>query len=574
VKKGYLIIVVLMALLLALWVFMRFYFNDYLLAKLKKELEKSFGTYYNLTFTDIVPETNGKNLSIRIYGASLKSDTTNHEMRELFPAIFFTSEKLSVENIDVWALLINKELFVRSVELESPALQTFFHNQKKKTKPVVQTDKKKNRPKINSPITLISIDKVVLDKGSVRISNNKTPEIIAYSGKDIGVEITSVKFNLVTGISALDSTLFENIKFKMVDILINPQKGDHSIKANAIEINIKEDIFKLSGVALLPHKNLLKLSKEAQYQKTFANLSLGTLTINGFEFNKLIDGILRIKKIQLDGAKITLLRNKQKEFDKSLIKKSFQDALQNPGLALDIDTIKISNSKLLVDILFNNQHKPAEIILSNISGNITHLKTHSNNKETMKLALSATIMKTGKLHFTMSVPLRGQIHNYRAVIKHIDLTEWNVIIGKASPIIIKSGLGRKVVMSGTATNNTSRGKLTFIYDSLDCDVYKKDENGRQKKSWFYSVAANSAIHYSNPIHKNDKPREVDFYFEKQPFQGQSMLWIGGLVDGMIKTMLKDLVLQKLDKKKHRHDANSEKQNKRTKKKKTRKKELH
>jgi hypothetical protein len=129
-------------------------------------------------------------------------------------------------------------------------------------------------------------------------------------------------------------------------------------------------------------------------------------------------------------------------------------------------------------------------------------------------------------------------------------------------------------MSGTATNNTSRGKLTFIYDSLDCDVYKKDENGRQKKSWFYSVAANSAIHYSNPIHKNDKPREVDFYFEKQPFQGQSMLWIGGLVDGMIKTMLKDLVLQKLDKKKHRHDANSEKQNKRTKKKKTRKKELH
>ncbi len=566
-KKGYLIIVVFMALSLASWVFMRFYFSDYLLSKLEKELEKSFGTYYNLTFTDIIPETNGKNLSIRIYGASLKSDTSNHEMRELFPAIFFTTEKLSVENIDVWALLINKELLVRSIELESPALQTFFHNQKKKAKPPTQIDKKKYRPKRNSPITLISIDKIILDKGTIRVSNNKTPDIIAYSGKEIGVEIKAVKFNLVTGISALDSTLIENIKFKMVDILINPQKGNYSIKANAIEINIIEDIFKLTGVALLPHKNLLKLSKEAQYQKTFANLALGTLTINGFDFNKLIEGTLRIRKVQLDGAKITLLRNKQKEFDKSLVKKSFQDALQNPGLTLDIDTIKISNSKLLIDILFNNQHRPAEIALSNISGNITHLKTHSNNKETMRLALNAIIMKTGKLHFTITVPLNGQTHNYYAVIKHIDLTEWNSIIGKASPIRIKSGLGKKVVMSGMATNNNARGKLTFLYDSLDCEVYKMEENGRQKKSWFYSVAANSAIHHSNPIHKNDKPREVDFYFEKQPFQGQAMLWIGGLVDGMIKTMLKDLVLNQLDKKKHRHDANTEKQNKKTKKKK-------
>jgi hypothetical protein len=569
-KKRYLFLGLFFAFVLAGWVFMNYYFNAFLLNRLKTELEKTFGTYYTLTFEDIVAQTNGKNFTLGIYGANLSSDTANQEMRKLFPPLFFTSDKLSVENIDVWSLLINNELIIGKIELKNPSLKTFARENKEKKGLTTHKESKSKLSLRKGPISLVIINKIILDKGSIEVSNDKKPNNIIYSGNEIGVEIINVKLNVADGISTTDKDLFENIKFQMSGIFINPMKGRHTLKAGKIEINAKEDLYKLTSVELVPHNDLMKLSKEATYQKTFVNLKLGSLTLFGFDFRSLQEGILKIRRINLNKANVVLFRNTQKKLDSSIIKKSIQEALQSTGLTLNIDTISISKSRLSIDILFNKQHLPAEITLSNISGTILHLKTHSQVKEIMQISIYATIMKSASINFKMAVPLNKKTHSYHAVIKHLDLREWNDIIEKVAPINIKSGIGNKIEMKGIADNSSASGRLVFSYENLVCDVYKKTNDSHKKRSWMYSFATNNAIHHSNPIDKNEAPREVDFYYKKQPFQGQVMLWVGGLIDGMIKTMLKDVVIDQMNKQKIKREYKLKKAEEKREKKKQKK----
>jgi hypothetical protein len=159
---------------------------------------------------------------------------------------------------------------------------------------------------------------------------------------------------------------------------------------------------------------------------------------------------------------------------------------------------------------------------------------------------TANIMKTGKLQFHATFPVHTNTHTYQVTISKMPFTEWNQVISTLANVQITSGSIDRILLSGKATSMATEGNIIFEYRDLQATLFKKKKNGELKKAKLLSYITNSILRLHNPDNGETKPIAKEFYFKREPYQGQIMLWVGGLLDGIEATLLNNYLKEKVD----------------------------
>jgi hypothetical protein len=203
---------------------------------------------------------------------------------------------------------------------------------------------------------------------------------------------------------------------------------------------------------------------------------------------------------------------------------------------LSIDLLKFENCSLATEIKKLAGDKNYKLNLTQLTGEINNIKTKGSS-ENLKITLQSKVFKTGELKMTVLFPYNDPlVSNFEGTISNIDLKSFNELLVKMFSLKIEEGRLSTLSFNGKSYDDVSKGKLTFQYEDLKGSFIKQN-NGERKQAVLISKLMNMVIHSSNPRAGESQPQEVEFSFTKEKHHGQIMLWLGGVIDGTVLTII-------------------------------------
>jgi hypothetical protein len=217
--------------------------------------------------------------------------------------------------------------------------------------------------------------------------------------------------------------------------------------------------------------------------------------------------------------------------------------------ALAVKNLKFQNCSLTSKIKKLDGNKTYDLELTNLDGRITNINT-KGGAEDLTIEVQSNVFKSGRLEMTIRLPYDNPLVSYfEGTISNINLNSFNDLIVKMFSLKIEEGKLNTLSFKGKTYGNESKGKLTFKYKDLK-GSFIKESNGKKKPAILISKLMNLLIHSSNPREGENKPEEVDFSFTKEKHHGQIMLWLGGVIDGTVLTIIgenkHDFLLNQMD----------------------------
>jgi hypothetical protein len=519
---------------------LRTYLQKIILHRLRAEIETTFDNYYHLEYGEIKTSLIDGDFGIKIIRPVFSTDTTQKFYLSKYPAFYFKADSIEIGKINIERLFISQSIKFDFISLDNPEL-TFLLG---KQKPDKQSEGKPK--KTRKLIDEIFFKKLQIVKGNVSILHLNDPEDTLYYGEDIDLSVINTRIPVMDPKGIYAASKIENVLFSMSNVRFYPDKSPYAFLMNELRFNAQENFLKCRKVSMQPEKSLLKMSTSSRYQKTFAKIHIGNILLRGIDFYKIGEPALSVRYAEIANSNFNLLRNRHMLLDKSAYKKSFQENLKEIELPINIDSLHFSNIHLNVTVHFPNNNPPATIRIHNMSGTLLHINNDSATSEPMQLHANATIMKTGKLVFDASFPIHNQTHTYTARISNMPFAEWNEVISRLANVQLTSGNIKQIKLKGDATSMETNGNIVFEYRDLQATVFKKTKSGDLKKAKGMTYLANGILRLHNPDKGEMIPVSKDYYFKREPWQGQIMLWVGGLLDGIEATLLNERLKKRVD----------------------------
>jgi hypothetical protein len=510
--------------------------------RLEVVLAATFGNYYHIQSDSIHVDLTYQSLSIQIIHPVFTTDTLQKQFLQKFPVVFFKADTLAIRKINLRKLLLQKSLYLEGILLNNPQLSIFLNAATVEKTPTDSQAKVVKRNLIRN----LEFHTLQIQRGNISLLPLNTPDDTLFYGDNINIRITEANFPNLSEEGLFRRATIGNTVITTNDVYFNPPRSPYYFAMDKLFINTKQNVVKCHKVNLTSKKSLYKRSVINTYQKTFGEVEIGSLLLKGVDYAKIAEHSLIAEYAELANTHFSLLRNKTKLLDKTAAKKSLQEALKSLNMTLDIDTVNLYNIHLGILVQFPKHQDPASIRIHHIKGKLLHLSNREHPKYPMELDIRAKIMQTGDLHFVASFPLHNERHSYKATISSMPFEEWNEVISKIADIKIESGNIKKIVLTGEATSMETKGNIQFEYRDLQATIYKRTKSGQLVKSPLLTLATNGLLRMRNPEKDDGIPVLKDFYFKREAYQGQIMLWVGGLIDGIEATLLNARLKKKVD----------------------------
>ncbi len=513
--------------------FLRVHLQKLVLHRLLTEIETTFGQYYHLDFGQLETSIDFRHFSIRVLRPVFTTDTTQLAYLSKYPPVYFKADSLLIKGLNLRSLFLGKNISLREIQLSNPSLLLLTRDSSLRDSLVPSP---KNKRKL---IQSIRLGLLRIEDGDVRIVAYKRPTDTVYYGEAIRLTLTSARLPLQAPGRVIDNLRLENLVYRMNKVLVQPLNSPYAFEMQELHFDFAGDSMHCRDLKLLPERSLLKLSRQARFQKTFAKIALGDMAVYGIYFKELSAKKLQARKVVLQDARFFLLRNKAKKPDGTLVKKSFRENLAALPFSLFIDSLQLVDMTLEFQLYMPGKTLPAIIRLTKANALITHLHNHPDSSQLTLLKLKSNIMERGKLRFEASFTPGKQVHAYQGHIAAMPFSDWNQVIGQMAPVNIEGGQIDGIDFTGEAGDMETKGTILFRYHDLKAGIWKVDKDGHQKKARILSATVNMLLHQNNPAVGKKEAESKRFFYRREPWQGPVMLWIGGLLDGMEATLLSE-----------------------------------
>ena len=499
--------------------------------RLLVEVETTFGKYYNLQYGELETTLDFTHLSIRLIRPVFTTDTTQLAYVKRYPPVYFKADSLLVNGLNLRSLILGKNIQLNEILLANPRLLLLSRDSTRYDSTLKAPEKKRKM------IHGIRVASLRIQDGDVSLLNAHKLSDTVYYGKNIDLTLTKANVPLQKAGPLLKNASIKTLVFAMEKVVIQPINSAYAFEMEHLLYDLVGDSIHGNALRLLPDRSLYRLSKQAEYIKTFAQIALGDVSLHGIDYEALELKKIKLRKLILQNARFFLLRNKSKGADPNEFKKSIRQALAGLPMAMQIDSLMLRDMQLEFQLYMPKKTTPAIIRLTKANGIITDLHNTSDTKLLTKLRLHSKIMANGKLDFQATFTPGKMEHSYKGQVYTMPFRDWDQVIEQVAPVKIESGTIDGIRFSGTAGDMETKGHMVFTYHSLKTSIWRTNKSGRVFKSNLLSGAANMIIKESNPAKGETEPEGYDYHFRREPWQGPVMIWVGGLLDGMEGTLL-------------------------------------
>lgn len=413
--------------------------------------------------------------------------------------------KLKFRNFSIRDMLMNKELYLKNVVLDTPVIHMI--NEYHSYNDTASTEKSKPLyDKIKNSLKRIKIDGIAMNGVNFKYSQRQKNINQDFEIKKVNVKIQDV---LVDSTSISDATRFYHTK--MVDIEVpgftyKTPDGFYKVDFDKLKINTKERNILLTKVAYQPLLNKSAYYKAKGKGGSYVVMKFDTVRFESFDFNKLLrDKKIYAAKAQLKDGILDIYTDKHyKATPLNKIGKSPHQALQHMKTQLAFDTLLLQNAHISYSELSGKFNQVGKITFDKSYATITNMTndaTRLAQNKWMHVDFLTQVMNSGKLHvlFDFDMTSTKGFHRYKGSLGAMQAPAFNQILRPLLNVEIASGNIKKIAFDIEANDYRNWGQLKFDYDNLKVNILEKNPDGTHKNKSLVSLLINELlVNGSNP----------------------------------------------------------------------------
>ncbi len=511
---------------MAFGIFIKFFLPDILNDRLQRKLNNTFHDYYNIDYEQIETKLGFDGFQLLISSPVFTSDTADQEKKGIFPTFFFEADRLEINQLPIWDLLFSENIDAGSVTLQSPQL-TVLTNSANDT--VTRSMLKQN---VDEPIIKnLGIGSLKIHDGQVTLAPLIAPIDSLFSGA--GIELTLSGFNAkpekLKDAEYMTET-FRNVKVKSKGAFYNPPDAEYSFLMEGLEADFKEQRLVFYEAAMQPKGSIYAVGDESRYRKTIADIVFEEMKFSRLDYKSILIGKnLHADKVDITSADFKLLRNNKKNYNVNQPAPLIPEYVNMLGKATSIDTLEFKETEITLDIITPHREHYSQLVISDVNAMAINVGHSSLRTEEMYLKLEGSMMGVASMELEAWFPANEpEKSKYAGRIGKMKFSVWNDIIGQFMNVSVDSGSLDYITFDGTTTKYTTTGKLTTSYQNLKFNLFSLDDQGKKQKKFLTAI--------TNWLVKDAQTYEgeeaIDYQFTRQPYQGQVLLWLGGVMDGL------------------------------------------
>jgi hypothetical protein len=432
----------------------------------------------------------------------------------------------------IWKMLVHKSLTISDLVCIKP--EVYVHLPFKPPEEIIVTEEKK--PESKAPLlTKISLERMILSGGTFQLIRNDT---ILASSPEINLTVQQIKLARNSKQDPIGYS-FGDVSIYLSNITLNPESGLYNMSLGSLSYNKKDTTAVLKGFRMIPKYDKKEFSKHVNFQCDRLDVKVGRIDISRVGTRRLLAGQpLNISCIRIDSVDADIYRDKNVPVDLNRFPLFYNESFLKLGLPVMLDTVMITNSKLLYNELAEGNTTAGEIILNEFSVNtyaLSNLVTDSTIAHEMRLFVKAKVMDEGPMNIELALPLAGNLREFRCTgsVGAMKLFPVNDMLQPTLNIIFKGGKLNRMTFYFTGNDNFSKGWMEFLYQDLDAVVLNK-ESGKEKG--FVSFLANTLTLSNNPAKEKDL-KIVEIGFERNKNKGLIGFVWRTIQSGMVRTIL-------------------------------------
>jgi len=548
-------------------------------------LSEALITSFNTALAADVYELKFDNLRVNLFEKSIRVFNVSIEPREKpvrdYPYINSSfrlkTEKITLKNVDLTTLLKLNKLILERISITKPEIEVSLSGDRHILLPfrdsTAVTTKKKSSKKsidtflldefefidasfhITNPEKLreYTIDHFNISIADVRLSQEPGQYFttIQHAKLSVGMfhgaiqrgMVSQLAFkNLNIGIDSLSLLLtldtsqyhFQDSQANFNDLEIQTTDSLFHISLRSFNLSYTDQSIQLTEFSFKPNVSQEVLQKRFKFQHTDLSGSIGKLELRQVSFDSLIYARkLFIDEVKLSNVRASIFKDKTKPMDSTRRPAYLGQTVAAIRLPLLISHVQATDVELE-----NTERKPdstyAKVKITR--GNL-EMRNITNQSSKEKLMLMADAYVNGKVRFKAELNfsyVKPQF-NFKGVVNKFALPDLNPLIQAYTPAKINQGTADEISFTGIADQTKATGTMKFLYHDLEVDLELQKQ--AKWKSAVIALAANTALHNSNPASSDLPPRLVKFQIERDMTKGFVNVMIKSILNGLKETMI-------------------------------------
>jgi hypothetical protein len=395
-------------------------------------------------------------------------------------------------------------------------------------------EKKKEKAQL---LTSISLQRIFLSDGIFKLIRN---DVVLASSQDINLVIDDIKLKKDSKNDPIGYT-YGDVNVLLYDIALHSESGLYDMSLGSFEVSKGDSTIILKDFRMIPKYDKKEHYKNLKYTKERFDVKIGEIAVSGFGFGRVLAGNpLEISAIRIDSVDADIYKDKNLPFDLTKFPLFYNESFLNISLPIRIDTVEITNSRLLYNELTAGRTEIGSILLDDFALQAYDLTNMVKEDDTitneMHLYIQAQVMSEGNMNVEVILPLEGNLRRLECSgsVGAMKLSPLNSFLEPSLNIKFNEGTVNRMTFFYTGDDNKTKGWMEFLYNDVDIVLLKKD----QEKEWgFASFMANKMTHSNNPAPGAKDPKIVEIGCNRDKNKGLINYVWRTIQSGMLRTIL-------------------------------------
>lgn len=504
-----------------LGVFATFFLKDIINNQLQKQIKSTFGDFYQLSYERSSTALSTSGFSINFEKVLFEADTSNQLMMRKYPAIFLNTDLLEITDINVIGLLLNSKVAVKNIEIDDPKLLFYI------TGSGEASDSTESNTQSDNLIESIKVGHISIDKGSASFIFEKSRTDTLFSGKDLSLEIENLGLDLRSEENIVRTGTLDQLAFSIKELRMSPKGSDYNYGIEALKFNYKDQLFQCSEFSLEPVGNPAEMAANNQYRKSILRIKVDSLAYQSDDFKSLknltsING----QALNIMGIDLIIDRDKRLPLDQTVYKKLFHESLLELPIAVNLDSINVSNARIDYRVHNASSAEPGNLLLSSVDGNITNINTKDLSQ--IEAKFNGIFMEDGPFNLNIQLQLATpHNHSYNGFIGKTDFTSINPLIANLTKVRMEEGWIERIDFDGKGSEYLNQGVMKIAFHDLKLSV----TNENNKKKWIQSGLGNLITRNNNRTDESETADQLEYSYERPHYKDHLDMYGGGLING-------------------------------------------
>lgn len=557
-----------------------------LLHNLNTVLSQALMLSYNNSSLSEVYDLQFEDLSVNVFSGNITVHDVKFSRKEELPeqyayinsTIILTTDKIELQNVEIFHLLRNKELELESIEIRNPDISLnvtgsnfiiFPINPSKQEEVKTNKDSKKKLQAYKlDKLELINANlhgintfydreffvhnlQIILDNFKLESEEGKN----TITNAAVSLSIDSLEGRMHTGpmrdfslhnykidldsfalTNYIDTSTFEfkDLQMSFNNLFFLTSDSTAQFKMDSLSYGYSQELLSIRNIQYIPNVAQDIIQQKYQYQTADLFGTVARVDILGIQTNSLLNSNSIIaESITVSGVNLNIYKDKTKPIDNTKFPVFPPQNLLKLKMPIDIkhviakDINIISKEKLPENKSLEVHVSKLEADVSNISNRDTKLPLTISGNGIIENTIPFQVMiqfDYDKPHFTFDVSTSS-----------FDINRMNTLVSQIAPVTLDSGIVDRVRMQGNGYERYATGTMGFEYHGLEINILMED-----KDNWINSVislAANTYLKGSNPAKADDPPFVSKFKIERNMNKGSINMLMLSMAAGLKESLI-------------------------------------